>query len=236
MRRNGQLAGRARRRPTWPPVYDACMQVRVVAFASAAEALGAGEWTLELPAGAGLDELRERLIAKRPGLATVWPRLALAVDGTVVGGGAPLHDGAEVALLPPVSGGAPRGWMQEGALDPIAVGAAVQGPGAGAAVLFVGTVRDQQRGRGVRGIVYTAYRPMADGVLDAIAHQLEEAHPGVAVAIAHRFGELGVGEASIVIATAAAHREEAYAVNREALERVKREAPIWKRERYHGRR
>lgn len=81
------------------------MKIRVVAFASAADALGAAERELELPAGSGLVALGERLFREHPGLAPLWSRLALAVDGEVRTGEATLADGCEVALLPPVSGG-----------------------------------------------------------------------------------------------------------------------------------
>jgi molybdopterin converting factor small subunit len=81
------------------------MWVRIVAFATAAEVLGAGELSLELPAGARIDDLRTALLARTPNLETLWPRLAIAVDGTIVGVEEPLREGVEVALLPPVSGG-----------------------------------------------------------------------------------------------------------------------------------
>lgn len=81
------------------------MQVRIVAFATAAETLGTGELTLELPAGARVTDLRAALLARTPALETLWSRLAVAVDGVIVGAEAPLRDGVEVALLPPVSGG-----------------------------------------------------------------------------------------------------------------------------------
>jgi molybdopterin converting factor small subunit len=81
------------------------VNLRVVAFASAAETLGRAELRLELAAGARVTELREFLLARHPDLAPLWSRLAIAVDGRVVGADEPLVEGAEVALLPPVSGG-----------------------------------------------------------------------------------------------------------------------------------
>ncbi len=98
-------------------------------------------------------------------------------------------------------------------------------------VLFLGTVRDDHRGRRVASITYTAYRPMAERVLGRIAGELEAEH-GAAVAIVHRLGAVEAGEASVAIAVAAPHRAAAYAASRAALERLKREAPIWKREHY----
>lgn len=117
-------------------------------------------------------------------------------------------------------------------LDAGALLAAVAAPGCGAQALFVGTVRDRHAGRAVRGIEYSAYERMATEVLATIERGLAAGSPGLRLRIVHRLGELAVGEASIVIAAAAPHRDAAFDACRNALERVKREAPIWKRERY----
>jgi molybdopterin synthase catalytic subunit len=119
-------------------------------------------------------------------------------------------------------------------LDPAAVARSIADPACGAVVLFAGTVRDSHRGRPVERITYSAYRAMADARLREIAGRLERRYPGTHVAIVHRLGELPVGEASVVIAVASPHREAAYAASREALERLKAEVPIWKREHYAG--
>jgi len=210
------------------------MQVRVLAFATARDALGAGERTVELPEGGTVAELRSALVRDHPDVEALWPRLAVAVDGALASSETPLRDGAEVALLPPVSGGSPRAWLTDEPVEPIAVADRVSAGGRGAVVLFLGTARDGSGDRVVEGLEYSAYRPMAEARLERIAVELEAATPGLAVAIAHRLGRLGVGEISVVIATASPHREEAYRANRQALERLKREVPIWKRERYAG--
>ncbi len=228
----------------------ATIRVRVLGFATAGEALGAGEIAVELPAGSRIADLRRRLDADYPGLAPLWSRLAVAVDGELVGAEAALADGCEVALLPPVSGGsggAPdaadpgaaesdRGpgatGLADGPLDPARAIAAVAGPGRGAVVVFLGTVRNQHRGRRVTGLAYSAYRPMAAAALRRIVADLEAGAEGLRAAILHRIGEVPVGEPSVVIAVAAPHRAAAYEASRTALERLKAEAPIWKRERY----
>ena len=207
------------------------MRVRLVAFATAADALGRGATELELPEGAVVADLQEVLAETYPGLAPLWPRLAVAVDGELTGPQAPLRDGCEVALLPPVSGGRPAGWLTEEPLDAAAVSAAVAGADCGAVVLFVGTVRDRHQGRGVRRLDYSAYRPMAERRLDQVAAEVGAAH-AARVAVAHRLGTLAPGEPSVVIAAAAPHRDAAYRASRDALERLKREVPIWKREHY----
>jgi molybdopterin synthase catalytic subunit len=208
------------------------MRIRLLAFASAADALGPESW-LELPAAATVADLKVRLAGEHPAFAALWPRLAVAVDGELAGDGTPLRDGAEVALLPPVSGGAPRATTRlvDDPLDVAAALAAVAGADCGAVVLFVGTVRDHHQGRAVSGLTYAAYRPLAETRLAAIAAELAVEHDA-RLAIFHRLGELQPGEASVVIAAAAAHRAAAYAANRAGLERLKREVPIWKREHY----
>jgi molybdopterin synthase catalytic subunit len=117
-------------------------------------------------------------------------------------------------------------------LDVAAALAAVTGSGRGAAVLFVGTVRDRHEGREVVGIDYSAYEGMAAAVLDRIVAELEAGTEGLSLAIEHRIGSLSVGDASLVIAAAAPRRDAAFAAARRALERVKREVPVWKLERY----
>ncbi len=117
-------------------------------------------------------------------------------------------------------------------IDVAAVERAVAGAGRGAVLLFLGTVRDHHRGRAVDRLTYSAYRPMAEQVLERIAAELETQAERLKVAIVHRLGEVPVGEASVVIAAASPHRAAAYEASREALERLKREVPIWKREHY----
>ncbi|MCM2268678.1 MAG: molybdenum cofactor biosynthesis protein MoaE [Thermoanaerobaculia bacterium] len=117
-------------------------------------------------------------------------------------------------------------------LDAAAIAGEVAAPGRGAAVLFVGSVRDRHAGRDVVGIDYSGYETMAESTLATIERELAAAAEGLAVRIVHRLGALAAGEASIVIAAAAPRRDAAFAAARRALERVKREAPIWKLERY----
>jgi molybdopterin synthase catalytic subunit len=117
-------------------------------------------------------------------------------------------------------------------LDAARLAAEVASPARGAAVLFVGSVRDRHDGRVVVGIDYSGYEAMAERTLATIERELAAEHDGLAVRIVHRLGALAAGEASIVIAAASPRRDAAFAAARRALERVKREAPIWKLERY----
>ena len=211
----------------------------MLSFATALDAVGSAETEHELPDGSTIADLIERLTAAYPNLAPLWPRLAVAVDGEVAADrAAPLHDGAEVALLPPVSGGScgpTAGRLRDGAVDADTVAAAragVEDAGKGAVVVFVGNVRNSFGGRPVERITYSAYPAMAERRLERIVSELEAAEPGTRVEIVHGLGTLEVGDASVVIATASAHRRQAYDTNRLALERIKAEVPIWKREHY----
>src|SRR5688572_15858286 len=209
------------------------MKIRLLAFASAGDALGTTETELEMPEGSRVADLRERLDRDHPGLAPLWPRMAIAVDGRVVSADAELKDGIEVALLPPVSGGTEaHADLVDGPIDTGQAVAAVSGPGHGAVVVFLGTVRDHHAGRPVAKLTYSAYRPMALEGLRRIVADLEAAHQDLRAAIVHRLGEVPIGEASVVIAIGSPHRAAAYEASRTALERLKAEIPIWKREHY----
>ncbi|MBZ0112177.1 MAG: molybdenum cofactor biosynthesis protein MoaE [Thermoanaerobaculia bacterium] len=210
------------------------MKITVVAFASASEALGSSETSVELPADSTLDDLRQRLTKLYPGLADLWPRLAIAVDGVLSNRNPALADGNEVALLPPVSGGeSPARVRVDGApIDAAELQQIVAATGCGAVVLFLGTVRDHHQGRQVKALSYTAYRRMAESVLETIVAELEAQEPATRIAIHHRVGNLLPGESSVGIAVAAPHRQPAFELSRLALERLKREVPVWKMEHY----
>ena len=206
------------------------MKIRLLAFASAGDALGATETELELPDGSRVADLRARLDRDHPALTPLWPRLAVAVDGRISGPDESLSDGVEVALLPPVSGGSSLAELVDGPIDVDRVVRSVEAPGFGAVVVFLGTVRNHHAGRTVEKLTYSAYRKMAADTLARIVSDLEA--QGTRVAILHRLGEVPVGEASVVIAVGSPHRAAAYEASRTALERLKAEVPIWKREHY----
>jgi molybdopterin synthase catalytic subunit len=111
---------------------------------------------------------------------------------------------------------------------------AVAGPGHGAVATFLGLVRDHNQGRGVTHLVYEAYEPLALKALDRIVAESAEHWPSVRLAIHHRTGRLEIGEASVAIAAASAHRADAFAACRYAIERIKQIVPIWKHEFFKG--
>ena len=112
--------------------------------------------------------------------------------------------------------------------------AAVSGPDAGAVATFVGLVRDHNAGRRVQHLEYECYEPLAIKAFARIAGEAREQWPGARLAIVHRIGRLQIGEVSVAIAAASAHRADAFAACRYAIERVKQIAPIWKREFFEG--
>ena len=174
-------------------------------------------------------------------VADVWPALGLgnepegllyAVNREYADTGHELRDGDEVALIPPVSGGAFRVTEQPLSLD--AVAAEVADERAGAVATFTGTVRRQSRGREVTRLEYEAYAEMAEEMMASLARELLERYELCAVAIHHRVGTLGIGEASVVVAVSAPHRQDALAACKDAIDTLKQTVPLWKKEVYEG--
>ncbi|HET6923943.1 MAG TPA: molybdopterin converting factor subunit 1, partial [Anaeromyxobacteraceae bacterium] len=206
------------------------MALTVLYFAGAREAAGTDRETLEA-APATVAELRRLLGGRHPRLERVLARCRIALDQELAVDADPVPPGAEVAVIPPVSGGAPLFRVVDRPLDLAEVVAAVAGPGRGGVVTFTGTVRAESRGKRVVRLEYEAYRPMAERTLAGIGRAVEAEH-GAVVAVVHRVGRLEPGEAAVVIAAAAAHRTPAFRACEAVIERLKKEAPIWKREVY----
>ena len=206
------------------------MAIVVLYFAGARDAAGTDRETLpRAPATVGA--LRAALAERHPGLARVLARSRVAVDQEFAEDGASVRDGAEVAVVPPVSGGAPLFRVVDRPLALAEVVDAVAGPGRGGIATFTGTVRDATRGRRVLRLEYEAYAPMAERKLAEIGQAVGREH-GAEVAIVHRVGVLHPGDAAVVIACAAAHRTPALRACEACIEALKRDVPIWKREVY----
>ena len=191
--------------------------------------------------------LRERAGTARVEVADVaqvgdvWAKLGLgdepsgllyAVNREYAGPDDALHDGDEVALIPPVSGGAFR--LSGEPLDLQAAVAEAASDDAGAVATFVGTVRRSSRGRDVLYLEYEAFEEMAEPMLVRLATELEAKHGLCKVAIHHRVGRVEIGEASVVIAVSAPHRAAALEACGEAIDTLKATIPLWKKEVYAG--
>ncbi|MDA8346797.1 MAG: molybdenum cofactor biosynthesis protein MoaE [Thermaerobacter sp.] len=201
------------------------MKVAVLYFAHARSARGQASESFDLPDGTTVAELKERLAVL---LGSRVPTFLLARNEAYAAPEDALHDGDEVAVIPPVSGGA--ALIGPEAVDAAALVQAVQGPSQGAVCLFLGTVRNEFEGRPTARLQYEAYQPMAERELDSIAREAEAAYPGSRVALFHRIGTLELAEASVGIAASAPHRGDAFAACRQVIEEIKVRAPIWKRE------
>lgn len=207
------------------------MALTVLYFAAARERAGtaqeAVEWT-----GGSVRQLLEILAARHPELKPLLPHLRVAVNQEFTSLDSAVPDGAEVALVPPVAGGAGCFRLSEAPLQLEEVLRAVDGEERGGLVTFTGTVRSQTRGRKVRALSYEAYPGMAERAMEAIGREIESRWPGSRAAIVHRVGTLVPGEAAVVIAVSAPHRAAAFEGCRHAIERLKADVPIWKKERF----
>jgi molybdopterin synthase catalytic subunit len=206
--------------------------ISVRLFAILRERAGRDTVALELSEGATVDDALMALGA-HDGLAEALDRMpvVMAVNRVYADRERALREGDEVALIPPVSGGdgAVHARVTEQTLSADRVAGLVGRPAAGAIVTFQGTTREVDR------LEYEAYRAMAEERIAAILRECVQRHGLQAAAAEHRVGAVPLGETSVVVAVSAAHREEAFAGAREAIDRIKAQAPIWKREVDHGR-
>jgi MoaE-MoaD fusion protein len=206
------------------------MRVRVLLFAALREGVGEKSLDLELRDSATLADLLARLEADHAALARYRGRMLVAVNQERAPLATPLSDGDEIALLPPVSGGSERVWIDSAPLSLDALLREVMSPAMGGVVTFTGVVRNRARGESIDHLEYEAYAPMAEKELRKITDAVHERWPHVRIAMAHRVGRLEVGDAAVMIAAAAPHRAEAFEACRFAIDRLKASVPIWKKE------
>ena len=200
------------------------MEITVRLFAMLRERAGTSQVTLDLPEGARVSDALDSLA----GLAEGLP-LVMAVNREYADADQLLAADDELALIPPVSGGegvAGTTWARVSA-EPLSLDSLaerVRDPRAGAVVSFSGVTREVER------LEYEAYAEMAEERMAAIAQEALERHGLCAVAVEHRVGNVPLSEPSVIVAVSAPHRGEAFAGARELIDRVKAEAPIWKKE------
>ncbi len=208
------------------------MKIQVLYFAVFRERLRTDEEALELPDGATVGAALEALAGRHETVRALMGRFQTAVNEAMVGPAQVLADGDELALIPPVAGGADERHIrvvdEPPSIDRCA--AAVVGPEMGGMVTFTGVVRRTSKGREVERLEYEAYASMADKVMREIAGEIESELPGVRIAVEHRVGKLVVGDIAVVIAAAAPHRAEAFTACRAMIDRLKDRVPIWKKE------
>jgi MoaE-MoaD fusion protein len=201
--------------------------VRVVVrlFAGLRERAGADRRELELGEGSSVEDVWAAL-----GLGDEPAGLLYAVNRTYADRGQALAEGDEIALIPPVSGGAFR--LTHGPVNLTSVIVEVVDEQAGAIATFFGTVRAHSRGRDVIALEYEAYEEMAEDVMTTIADELQARYDLCKVAMSHRLGRVEVGETSVAIAVSAPHRQDALAACADAIEALKAQVPLWKKELY----
>ena len=208
------------------------MRVLVRLFASYREAAGVGRMELELPPGATVKDAIFKILKDHP-LIAEGRQVVIAKNHDYVTPDEPLADGDEVALIPPVSGGAMT-------VAPIAVSgsalsvddvlAAVRDSGFGGIVVFLGTVRDRSRGKRVTHLEYEAYAEMAETKMREIAQRLETKHGPLRLVMHHRVGDIAIGDIAVIVAAGAPHRDAAFTAARAAIDELKTVVPIWKKE------
>ena len=203
------------------------MRISVRLFAGLREQAGVRERSFEVP-----DETKVAEIWSLFELGEEPAGLLYAVNRGYAARETALHDGDEVALIPPVSGGAFR--LSETPLSLDDAVREVASDDAGAIATFSGTTRAHARGRSVIRLEYEAYEGMAEETMAEIARELKSRYDLVDVAVHHRVGTVGIGETSVVIAVSAAHRGDALAACRDAIDTLKERVPLWKKEFYEG--
>ena len=208
------------------------MRVTVRLFAMLRERAGSDSVEIELADGATVADAIDAL-GRDPEVGELAARLPLriAINREYAPSDAPIASSDELAAIPPVSGGAPdtqsrvrRARVTSEPLDQTSVTALVSDLGAGAVITFQGTTRDVEK------LTYDAYAEMAEPRIEEILRECVERHGLKAAAAEHRIGDVPLGEPSVVVAVSGAHREETFAGAREAIDRIKAEAPIWKKE------
>lgn len=209
------------------------MRLSVRLFASAREAVGASSLSLDLPDGATVSTLVHELRSTYPLLSTL-PELVISVNYEYAAGDTRLDERDEVALIPPVSGGAPAFEITKDELTAESVSDLVRSPECGAVTVFLGTARRMSRGREVEYLEYEAYPEMAIRKMRQIADEVHERWETDRIAIRHRVGRIELGEASVAIAVATEHRAEGFAACHYAIDRLKEIVPIWKKEVWVG--
>ena len=221
--------------------YPVSMQVKVLFFGVLKDITGKSIDFLDMPDNSGLQEMLVQYCASFPPLARLLPSIAISINRDYAASDSVLHDGDEVALLPPVSGGTGddqeegstgefRCTLIHDVIDVQETSERIKKPSDGAISMFEGIVRDNSRGRKTLYLDYEAYETMALKQMGSLACEAVRQFRVRDVAMVHRLGRLNIGETSVLIVVASAHRREGLDACRWLIDTFKRTVPIWKKE------
>lgn len=217
--------------------------MKVLFFGPLKDIVGRSEDTLDMSAGATLDSIFAHYSSRFPRLSDLSDSVVLARNQEFRSRTEPVSEGDEVAFLPPVSGGR-EGYthvvadtdtgnffaLTREAIDTRALTAKILRGEDGAAVNFEGVVRNNTRGRATRYLDYECYEAMAIKVMAGLGREIAAAHAIGRIAMVHRLGRMQIGETSVAIVVTAPHRRPAFDAALEAINRLKKTVPIWKKE------
>jgi len=221
------------------------MKIGVLFFGVLKDLVGRSGETVDLPEGSRVREVLFYYAREAPRFEAMVPSLAISVNREYSGVDRALREGDEVGLLPPVSGGSAEGGEVRGEvggevrgevrivrerIDLEAVVGRLKRPADGAAVIFDGVVRDNTRGRRTLYLDYEAYEAMALKQMETLAMEARVRFGVRGASIVHRLGRLEIGETSVLIVVAAAHRGAAFEACRWIIDTLKKTVPIWKKE------
>jgi len=218
------------------------IRVRVLAFGVLKDSLGSNATEVKIPEGATVGDLLAQVAREHPDV--VLRGIAVSVNAEYAVASRSLCEDDEVGLLPPVSGGAEGPDLAflsapgcqaavglcRSPIDSAAIVDSIKRPEDGAVVVFDGIVRNHSRGRQTLYLDYEAYEEMADKQMRELAHEATAKFAVRQVVLVHRLGRLEVGETSVLIVVASAHRAQAYEASRWLIDTLKRTVPIWKKE------
>lgn len=219
------------------------MRIQLLYFGLLKQQMNLSTEALELSPGSSVGQLLhllgERSATVAPLFAKASPTLAVAVNREYASADRILHEGDEVALLPPVSGGsasterpsAPIALVRQ-PIETDSIVAAIKAGADGAVVVFDGIVRDNTRSRKTLFLDYEAYEQMALEQMQALVARAIETYPVREIALVHRLGKLEIGETSVLIVVASAHRGAAFDACRWVIDTLKKTVPIWKKEHF----
>jgi len=210
------------------------MQVKLLFFATLKDIVGSRELQLDVPAGSTIADLLTRLEGKYPRFKDYRPVLLTAINEEYVGKEAPINEGDEVAIFPPVSGGAetpnPLVVITREPIDAQKIARQLLRGEDGAICVFEGVVRNNSKGKRTLHLVYEAYETMAFKKLEEIGQFVRQAWDIDRIALIHRLGHMDIGETSVAVIVTSAHRRVAFDACHYAIDKLKKVVPIWKKE------